>query len=155
DNHCAGMSTKNLFVSLGNVERKYAMTFWGLVVGVIGTLLALYPYFEKRNPALRMEVTSSANLIDVKQDVVKLDILFNGYNLREKNQTLSLVTVKISNDGGAPITKASYDDAAPLGLEVSKGEITRAEIIGTSSEYLTNAAKIVGALPSSLPMALA
>jgi len=62
-----------------------------------------------------MEVVSSANVIDVKEDVGKLEVLYEGANLRSNHLSLSVVTLKISNDGGAPITKTAYDDAAPLG----------------------------------------
>lgn len=122
----------------------------GFIVGVLSIAFAYY-IWQKSNPSLRMEVVSSASVIDVKEDVGKLEVFYNGVNLRSNHQTLAVVTLKILNDGGAPIVKGAYDDAFPFGVEVTQGEITKAEVIAASNDYLTNMAKITTSLVAFSP----
>jgi hypothetical protein len=108
-------------------------------------------YFEKGSPRLRIEEVSRANVIDLKEEVSDLAISYKGVNLRSNHQTLAVVTLKISNDGAASISKPNYDDLAPVGVIVSKRgsgldsrlsgtvpTITKAEFMGASAEYLSN-----------------
>lgn len=117
-------------------ETKYALTFMGFVVGVLGFAFGLWVYLQRTTPNLKIEVTSNANVIDVKEDVGKIEIIYEGVNLRETQQTLALVTLKISNDGAAPIRKSDYDDKAPLGIAITNGNIAKVELFGPSNAYL-------------------
>ena len=126
-----------LFSKFRELETKYALTFVGCVLALVFGIPTIYTtFFQKTKPGLRFEVLSSANVFDINEDVGKLDVLFNGINLREKQQTLALATVKISNDGVAPILKSAYDENAPVGVEVSGGEIAKAELLRASNSYL-------------------
>ena len=140
---------KNPFETFRVWEHKYALTFVGCVLAVIFGIPALYPLFEKKNPGLKMEIASSANVMDVKDDFKVLSITLYDTDIREKHLALTLVTLRISNDGAAPITKGVYDDNAPLGVKAIGGDILKAEIIGASTDYLTNNAAII-ASPTSL-----
>ncbi|HYV28512.1 MAG TPA: hypothetical protein VFA77_13330 [Candidatus Eisenbacteria bacterium] len=139
------------FEKLRDVETKYALNFIGFVLAILfGSLSVYQAFFQKTNPHLRFEVLSTANVFDIREDVGKLDVIFNGVNLREKQQTLALVTVRISNDGAAPIQKTAYDDTAQLGMEVSGGEITKVELLGANNAYLTEHLAVRIATPSSI-----
>ena len=132
-----------IFKTFRDWETKYALTFMGLMVGIVGIGFALYSTFQKTAPNFRFEEISRANVIDVKEEVGKLDILFNGVNLRDKHQTLALVTLKVINDGASAITKASFDDAAPVGLQVTGGEITKADLFNASNDYLAKNMRVL------------
>src|ERR1035438_1370503 len=123
-------------------ETKYALTFVGLVVGLLFGAFTVYVAFQKTTPGLRFEEISRANVIDVKEDIGKLEILFNGVNLRDKHQSLALVTLKISNDGGAPIAKSAYDDADPVGVKVSGGDFTKADLYSPSTPNIGRSMRV-------------
>src|SRR5882757_8569944 len=97
-------------------ESRFALTFVGLVVTVV---LWGYDHYKEQNPRLRMEVLSRANVIDVKEQVSDLDVIYKGASLRSNSQTLAVVTLRISNDGVAPIPLNAYDPSAPIGVEIS------------------------------------
>src|SRR5438067_513307 len=123
------------FETFRNWEVKYALTFMGLVVTVVGTVLAVYALVQKTGPNLRMDVVSVASVVDVKEDVGKLEVLYEGVNLRSNRQTLSVVSLKVSNDGAAPIRIGDYDPRSPLGIEVTHGRIAKAEASRASNKY--------------------
>jgi hypothetical protein len=127
-----------LLSKLQNMEKKYAFGFFGIVLAIIfGTLSIYTTFFQKKSPAITFEIESSASVFDIREDVGKLDVIFNGVNLRETGQTLTLMTLKISNTGSEPVLKTSYDDNDPLGFEISSGEIAKAELLRASKLYLT------------------
>src|SRR6266478_2827215 len=131
-----------LFNTFRNWEHKYALTFMGVILAFLFGGFSVYVYLQKTAPNLRVEEISNANVIDVREDVGKLDILFNGANLRDKHQTLALVTLRVMNDGAAPISKGAYDDVDPIGLEVNGGDITKAELFNASSTNIAKSMKV-------------
>jgi hypothetical protein len=125
-----------LFEIFRRWEFKYALTFVGTVIGVVGVALALYPLFQRTAPDLRMEVVSVANVVDVKEDVGRLEVLYEGMNLRSNRQTLTVTSLKVSNDGAAPIRISDYDPSFPVGVEITHGKIAKAEPSRPSSKYI-------------------
>src|SRR5207244_10083267 len=79
-----------------------------------------YDHFREQNPRLKIELASRANVIDLKEKISDLDIFYKGASLRTNQQTLAVITLKISNDGAAPIPIGAYDTAAPVGVSISK-----------------------------------
>ena len=127
-----------LFSKLQNMEKKYAFGFFGIVLAIIFGALSIYTaFYQKKSPAIKYEIESSASVFDIREDVGKLDVIFNGVNLRETRQTLTLMTLKVSNNGSEPVLKTSYDDKDPLGFEISIGEIVKAELLRANKPYIT------------------
>ncbi len=135
--HGKHQKSMGMFQKFREWEHSYALTFVSLFVGLLFGGFSVYVYLQKIAPNLRMEVVSNANVLDIKEGVGKLDIIYDGVNLREKQQTLALVTLKISNNGTASIPKGAYDENSPVGVQVTGGEITKAELLQTSNPYLT------------------
>ncbi len=122
---------------LQNVEKKYALTFLGFVLAAIFGGITIYTEFiQEKNPHLRY-IVGSSSVFSVRDDMAKLDVLLNGINIRERKQTLSLVTLEVVNTGGSPILKGSYDEQEPLGLELKNGNVVKAEVVKATSDYLT------------------
>jgi hypothetical protein len=101
-------------------ESRFALTFVGLVVTVI---LWGYDHFKEHNPRLKMEVLSRANVIDVKEQVLDLDVIYKSASLRSNHQTLAVVTLRISNEGAASIPLSAYDPSVPLGVAISSKNV--------------------------------
>jgi hypothetical protein len=114
-----------------------------LLASVIVAVLGLYGAFGfERKPELILEVLANSSVLDVKEALSKLVVIYAGNNLKEQNQTLYLITVKISNSGNADIIKANFDDADPLGFRISTGTILEAPTI-ISEDYLKDNLKPV------------
>lgn len=122
---------------LHHVEKKYALPFLGFVLAIIFGGITIYTEFiQEKNPYLKF-IISSSGVFSVHDDMARLDILLNGVNIREKKETLSLIILDVLNSGGASILKGSYDEHEPLGLEIRNGSVVKAEIVKTTSDYLS------------------
>jgi hypothetical protein len=154
----------NPFKTFRDWEGRYALTFVGVVLSIV---FFIVPYYQEKNPGLRIEVVSRANVVDIRETLSDLEIFYKGASLRSNQESLVVVTLKISNDGGAPITLNAYDPSAPVGVLVyspepaapskvqapqlpkdllsEKGQglqfplpvITEAEVIFASNDYLS------------------
>ena len=71
----------------------------------------------------------------MRERVGKLAIIYDGTDLKEANQSLHLLVLRISNQGNADITKAQFDDLAPLGFRVTTGKIVETPTV-VGEEYL-------------------
>lgn len=107
-----------------------------LAFSSIVALLGLYGTFVyQRVPRLTIEVVSNSPVLDVRERVGKLAIIYDGTDLKEANQSLHLLVLRISNQGNADITKAQFDDLAPLGFRVTTGKIVETPTV-VGEEYL-------------------
>lgn len=115
----------------------------GVGLSILGLVLAFYTgfYFERR-PALVFEIISNANVYDVHTNLGKLDIFYDGQNLRAHNKTLRLLSLRIINTGNADIVKSMYDDADPVGFSIKNGSILETSSVIGSSSYLNRRAKL-------------
>src|SRR5258708_794539 len=111
---------EKLFGIFRTWETRFALTFVSLIVALI---LWGYDHFKEHNPRLKMEVLSRANVIDVKEQVSDLDVIYKSASLRSNHQTLAVVTLRISNDGAAPIPINAYDPSVPIGVTISSKNV--------------------------------
>ena len=83
----------SFFTRLQNIEKKYAFTFLGFILAAIFGFSSIYTtFFWDRNPQVRYTVNSILGVYDIREEVGKLDIIYDGINIREKKQMLSLIT---------------------------------------------------------------
>lgn len=144
-----------LITRLQNIEKKYALTFLGFVLAIIFGGLTIYStFFQKKAPAIKYEIESSAGVFDVREDVGKLDVIFDGVNLRETRQMLTLMTLKVSNVGSEPVRISDYDDRDPLGFSISPGEIIKAELLRANKPYLTKNLNVITSTPTNTATAV-
>jgi hypothetical protein len=106
-----------------------------LILGVVGS--AVVAWYYTKTPRLSVELLNSVNLVDVNEDAKKLEILYDGKSIKGGGGVLKIVTVRIVNDGSAPIRQNDFANDAPFGLAVPGGEIVEApQLIEASSKYL-------------------
>ncbi len=70
-------------------------------------------FFYEKKPRLRFEIVSQSPVYNIREQIPKLVMMFDGENIREKHQTLSLITLRIVNAGRADTTMQSYDPMDP------------------------------------------
>ncbi len=143
---------KNPFKTFRLWEHKFALTFVSLVV-----TLALwgYDHYREQNPRLKVEVLSRANVIDVKEQVSDLDVIYKGASLRSNGQTLAVITLRISNDGAAPIPISAYDPTAPIGLSIStKNASPERDPTKIAASFVSTLNKEAGSIIAKLPFDL-
>ena len=132
----------SLVSRIATIDRKFAWSFLGFVLAVFFGGLTLYNEFIKNpNPQLTVFTLSDTNVLDVREDVPELKILYGDADIKGLGQTLSVLVLRVQNTGGAPILNTFYDDAAPPRLHVAVGKILKVEQLSASSKYLSDTAR--------------
>ena len=127
-----------------NLEKKAPWGVIAFIFGIISILIALYVAFIYTPPtSLSYEITSYTKVMDIYEDVSKLDIFYDGTNIKSEGKILTIVTLNIINNGRTSIDNNSYDEENPLGFAVYNGIIVdNVQLIDASNEYLLNNLKI-------------
>ncbi len=137
------MGLRNALLGL---ERKFA---WGLLGFISGTLLGvvgLYYALHERRPSISVQVVSQFDILDVRQPLQDLSILFQGADIQRSNQNLRTLHVQFSNDGEADLLQTQYDQSEPWGLILRGGRILKVQLLDASSPYIRSnlAPQLVG-----------
>ncbi|ULF95385.1 hypothetical protein PUT72_10320 [Vibrio alginolyticus] len=105
-------------------ESKFPYGLLGIIASIlIGVGGIAFTMFYKPSPQLDIEILSNFNVLDVKESLGKLDVIYRGNSLNESGQSLSVITLKVVNNGDDNIRVNSYDDKALAGFELTKGII--------------------------------
>ena len=140
-----------LIAKLAQIDKKFSWSFLGFILATLFGGIAIYTEFIRdTSPAVKYEILSNTKILDVKEDVTGLSIIYNNEDIRKARKTLSVLIVRISNEGRSPILKTYYDHASPLGLSISSGEIIIAEVISATTDYLRQNAGISVRNPSNV-----
>ena len=125
------------------IDRMFAWSFLGFVLAMIFGGIALYTTFIRDlNPLIKYHVIANTKILDVKEDVGGLAIIYNKEDIRKSHKTLSVVSLKVVNEGRSAVLKTYYDTASPLGFTINSGEIIKGEVIAASTPYLRSNAKV-------------
>lgn len=112
---------------LKRIDKKYA---FGLVTGLIFGILGFYADFlRQHSPKIEYDIISNTEILDLKEDVGKIDIYYDGENIKKQNQTLRLIVLRVTNTGTEHILKDYYYEGSPLGFRIENGEILEKPII--------------------------
>lgn len=119
------------------VSRKFAWSFIGVMLALIFGGTTIYSEFiEDKRPTLQFDVLTNTSVLDVREQLSNLNILFDGIDIRKQNLSLRVITTRIINNSSIDILKGHYDSNAPLGLHVSTGKVIKTELVGASNDYL-------------------
>lgn len=104
--------------------------------GVVGLVFGAYQYYKSPEPVVNM--LNNEQLFSLKENMPELQVLYNGKDLRKKNKDITILRFKVLNEGRESMTKNTYDELAPLGVEIVDGELLKKpEIVGLSdSSYV-------------------
>ncbi len=126
-----------LITKVAQIDKKFGWSFMGFVLAAIFGGIAIYTEFVRdTSPVVRYEILSNTRILDVKEDVSGLSIVYNAEDIRKSRKTLSVLLINVSNRGRSAILKSHYDSDAPLGLSINSGEIIKAEVTTATTEYL-------------------
>lgn len=130
-----------------DLDKKFSFSFLGVLIGIAGFGFAIYStYFESKSPGIRFEILTNADVVDLREEIGKLDIIFDGTSIKTKNKSLRIITIKVTNNGNGNILKAGYDENAPLGFYVNDAEIIEKPVlIDASNNYLKDNLRITPA----------
>jgi hypothetical protein len=132
-----------IVASLNRLDKTYAWSLLGFVLAAILGALTIYTEFlRNRGPLLDFEVVSDASVLDVREQLGNLDIIYDGVDIKKAKESLRVIVMRVANKGPGDILKASYDEKSPLGLHVINGTLLRAEVLGTSNDYLHNTLQV-------------
>ncbi|ATC95053.1 hypothetical protein [Pseudoalteromonas tunicata] len=127
--------------SFNNLDKRFAWSFLGfMLAAILGSLTIYTEFFRVDNPELIVEVLNDTNVLDVKEDMNELKVFYGDVDIKSLNQTLSVVFLRIKNDGGAPILKGYYDDKYPLNLTIKDGKFLKSEQVSSTNDYLKSSA---------------
>lgn len=114
------------------LTRSFAVT---LILTIASFILG--QLYDKK-PNLRYQIISQSPVYDLRENVTTLDIIFDGKSIRQQQQTLSLITLKVENAGNAGISKqVSFDESSLPGFKVADAKIVKADIISSGSDYIS------------------
>lgn len=111
---------------------------WGFVVTIIGVVLAiiiffLAPILFDKKPNIEFITISKTRIFKINEDVTGLSIVYKGEDLKLNYKNLTVFTIRIINNGNAPILKNHFDDQLNYGVVVDDGYIvSKPEIINSS-----------------------
>lgn len=123
---------------LVNIERRWAWSFFGFLLAIIFGGIAVYTSFlQDKNPKLEFIVENKTSVLDLKEDIKNLDILYKGINIKKQDKKLSIITLSILNNSDVNILKGFYDDLSPVKIVVENADIVdKPQVISTSNQYL-------------------
>lgn len=125
------------------IDQRFSWSFFGVMLSVGFGLFGIYTaFFYEKKPRLVVQQLSSSPVLSVRENVSKLDIVFDGEDIRKKNQTLTLVTLRLANLGNADILKSSFDDNHLPSVALPSTKIIQADVTNSSDQYLQDAVKL-------------
>ncbi|MBK9441418.1 MAG: hypothetical protein IPN53_08935 [Comamonadaceae bacterium] len=144
----------SIISNIAELDRKFAWSFFGFVLAVFFGGITVYNEFIKNpNPSLSVQILSDTNVLDVRENVPELKIVYGDVDIKSLNQTLSVVVFKVQNLGGAPILNSYYEEKAVPTLNLTSGKFIKVEQVGATNDYLTTSAQpvLVGQSNLQLP----
>lgn len=126
------------FINRLRAVEKFPWNFPGFVIGLIGIGYAIYvEQFREVKPEIVFDVLSNTQVLSVKEDLNKLDIIYDGQNIKEKKENLILLTIRISNEGNQSVRESDFYSRNPFGLKIIEGRIAEKPLlIDASSDFL-------------------
>ncbi len=104
-------------------------------IGILLTVVFFY-WQEYRNPFdFKIELVDQFNLIEVKESISDLKILYKNDDLLRSGKIIKVVRFNIKNSGDT-ILQNYYDQLEPFGLRFMKSKILNAEVIESNSANL-------------------
>ena len=114
-------------------------------IGLLGAILTIYAFFfQNSENRIQYEIITNSNVLDINTNISKLDIVYDSTSLKDKNQNLRVISLRVKNVGNTNILKTFYDNASPLGVQINDGYIVEnPEILETSNDYLKSNLKAI------------
>lgn len=128
----------SLIKSFKDMEKSFAWSFLGFVVAIVFGLITIYLEFIKESrPDLNYIISANSSVLDVKEKLGSLEVLYQGESLSKSGKDLRLITFKVINQGDSIILSNYYDENDPVGFSVANGILADSPTLMTASnQYL-------------------
>lgn len=123
---------------LKEYERRFAWSLSGFVLAAVFGAISVYlGFFKEVSPDLNFVVTSNSSVLDIKENLGDLDVMYEGNSLKSSGKDLRIITFEVVNQGNDAILSNYYDPKDPVGFEVVGGTIADdPTVISASNDYL-------------------
>lgn len=141
-----------LWDRIKGLDKTFAWSFFGFFLGVGGIGFGVWSYYNSPSPKLIYEVLTNTPVLDIREDIDTLEILYDGQDITDSDRSLQVITFRVVNSGRVDILKGSYDsENAPLGIQLSEGEIVQIpRILASSSQYISDNLKPTVVTPTQI-----
>lgn len=127
--------------SFNNLDKRFAWSFLGFMLATIFGGITIYTeFFRVNTPSVVVEVLSDANVLDVKEEINELKVFYGDVDIKSLDQTLSVLFLRVRNNGGAPVLNGYYDKKYPFNITLLEGKFLKVEQLSATNEYLQSAA---------------
>lgn len=125
----------NLIEKITKIDKIFAWSFLGVLFTVI--LFIYQEYYKKDFTEITFQILAKNKVIDVKEDIKDLKILYKENELLSQNKELKIINIKLNNTGTQNITQDKYDRTIDWGINIENAIILNIpEIKSTSSQYV-------------------
>ena len=126
------------------MDQKFSWSFIGVLLALAFGGFSLYlEYYKEEKPNLRYVVKENISVLDIRENLGSLDVLYEGESLRRNKKDLRVITIEVENQGNASVLTNFYDEKDPVGFNVINGYIAdKPKIIHTSNNYLNRELKL-------------
>lgn len=128
----------DLMKNLKKNDNKFTLEYIGIVLAIFFGGISIYlGFFKTDKPDLKYVITADSSVLDIKENVGNLDVLYQGESLNKRKQDLRFITFRVVNQGNSSILSNFYDSNFPVGFKVKDGEIADyPKLVDASSDYL-------------------
>lgn len=85
----------SIISNIAAIDRKFAWSFFGFVLAVFFGGITIYNEFIRNpNPSLSVQILSDTNVLDVRENVPELKIVYGDVDIKSLSQTLSVVVFR-------------------------------------------------------------
>ncbi len=133
----------DVFTKIRSIEKKFPWSFFGFLLGILSFLFAAILFFwnqSEDNFDFSILIDSEENLVEIREQIKNLQILYNGKDIIVTNEELKLLTFTIRNDG-KDILKSYYDPDLPFGIVFNNSKLLSFKIFESNSKYLKDEIK--------------
>jgi hypothetical protein len=128
--------------SFNNLDKRFAWSFLGFMLATIFGGITIYTeFFRVNTPSVVVEILSDANVLDVKEEINELKVFYGDVDIKSLDQTLSVLFLRVRNNGGAPVLNGYYDKKYPFHITLLEGKFLKVEQLSATNEYLQSAAQ--------------
>ncbi len=128
---------------LHKIEKRFAWSFIGTVLAVLTGAFAVFTFVYEKEPRLTFEVIGNEPVLDVKEELTDLEVIYQGQDISNSGRSLSVILVRVTNRGEANILINDYDEKAPVSISLKNGNLVRASVPEASNDYLRNSIKTI------------
>lgn len=111
------------------------LVFWG---GIASICAIAFASFSDKKPKMEFKVLAENALVNKTEDVASIRILIDTIDIKDSRQNISVVLLKVGNNGREDIACGDYDNGA-FGLKLSGCKLLEIpSIIEASTQHLKN-----------------